>query len=144
MTDGTVTESRELSHKKLDDVREAKALGLYPYFREISGTEDNVVTIDGEKLVMMGSNSYLGLTDHPEVKKAAIDAVTRYGTGCSGSRFLNGSLDIHRKLEENLAELVGKPKALIFSTGFHANSGTISVLVEKGAMSSISPTTLSK
>lgn len=132
MSDSLTIKSREPSYKNLDDVRDVKGMGIYPYFREISDNYQNVVTIEGRKLLMMGSNSYLGLTDHPEVKQAAIDAVEKYGTGCSGSRFLNGNLDIHRDLEEELAELVDKPKALVFSTGFHANSGTISVLVGKG------------
>jgi 8-amino-7-oxononanoate synthase len=131
MSEGSTIKSRELSHRNLEDVRDVKAMGIYPYFREISGTRDNVVTIDGSRLLMLGSNSYLGLTDHPEVKRAAVRAIEKYGTGCSGSRFLNGNLDIHRELEEELADLVGKPKALVFSTGFHANSGTISVLVGK-------------
>jgi 8-amino-7-oxononanoate synthase len=131
MSDGASTKSRDLSHKSPDDVRIVKAMGIYPYFREICSNRDNVVTIGGRQLLMLGSNSYLGLTDHPEVKQAAIDAIEQYGTGCSGSRFLNGNLDIHRALEEELADLVGKPKALVFSTGFHANSGTISVLVGK-------------
>ncbi len=131
MSDGLTTQSREPSHKNLDDVREIKGMGIYPYFREISDNYDNVVTIEGRKLLMMGSNSYLGLTDHPDVKQAAIDAIDKYGTGCSGSRLLNGNLDLHRDLEEELAELLNKPKALVFSTGFHANSGTISVLVGK-------------
>jgi 8-amino-7-oxononanoate synthase len=131
MSDGTTIKSRELSHRNIDDVRDVKAMGIYPYFREISGTRDNMVTIDGSRLLMLGSNSYLGLTDHPEVKRAAVRAIEKYGTGCSGSRFLNGNLDIHRELEEELADLVGKPKALVFSTGFHANSGTISVVVGK-------------
>ena len=131
MTQESPPQDKTLSHKSLDDIRYVKSLGIYPYFREISSSGGNVVTIDGKEVLMMGSNSYLGLTDHPEVKKAAIEAVETYGTGSSGSRFLNGSLDIHRMLEEELAELVGKPKALAFSTGFQANSGTISVLVEK-------------
>jgi 8-amino-7-oxononanoate synthase len=131
MSEGSTIKSRELSHRNLDDVRDVKAMGIYPYFREISGTRDNMVTIDGSRLLMLGSNSYLGLTDHPEVKRAAVRAIEKYGTGCSGSRFLNGNLDIHRELEEELADLVGKPKALVFSTGFHANSGTISVIVGK-------------
>lgn len=129
MTQDASTKSREVSYKSLSDVRDVKEMGIYPYFREISSASDNMVVIDGQRLLMLGSNSYLGLTDHPEVKEAAIKAVEKYGTGCSGSRFLNGSLDIHRILEEELAELVGKPKALVFSTGFQANSGTISVLV---------------
>ena len=132
MSDGLTTKSRELSYKNIDDVRDVKGMGVYPYFREISDNYQNVVTIEGRKLLMMGSSSYLGLTDHPEVKQAAIDAIEKYGTGCSGSRFLNGNLDIHRDLEEELAELVDKPKALVFSTGFHANSGSISALAGKG------------
>ncbi len=109
-----------------------KAMGIYPYFREISSAQDPVVTIGGKELVMLGSNSYLGLTTHPEVKKAAADAVAKYGTGCAGSRFLNGNLDMHVRLEEELAELVGKKNALVFSTGFQANLGAISALVGKG------------
>ncbi len=132
MTDGPTTESREVSYRNLDDVRDVKAMGIYPYFREISSPRENRVFIGDRELLMLGSNSYLGLTDHPEVKRAAIEAIEKYGTGCSGSRFLNGNLDLHSRLEEELADLVGKPKALVFSTGFHANSGTISVLVGKG------------
>ncbi|HEY6000729.1 MAG TPA: aminotransferase class I/II-fold pyridoxal phosphate-dependent enzyme [bacterium] len=109
-----------------------KSLGIYPYFREISSAQDTVVTIEGREVLMFGSNSYLGLTNHPEIKKAAIDAVERYGTGCSGSRFLNGSLDIHRMLEEELADLVGLPGAIVFSTGFQANLGAISAMVDRG------------
>jgi 8-amino-7-oxononanoate synthase len=132
MTDGASTKNPDISYRDINAVKDLREMGLYPYFREISAVRDNMVTIDGKELLMMGSNSYLGLTDHPEVKRAAVAAVEKYGTSCSGSRFLNGSLDIHRALEEELAEFVGKPDALIFSTGFHANSGTISVLVAKG------------
>jgi 8-amino-7-oxononanoate synthase len=114
------------------DSRAVKALGIYPYFREISSAQDTVVTMGGKQVLMFGSNSYLGLTNHPEIKRAAAEAVETYGTGCSGSRFLNGNLDIHRILEEELAELTGKPKALIYSTGFQANLGTISAFVSKG------------
>ena len=117
---------------KFHESRMVKSLGIYPYFREISSAQDTVVTIDGKPVLMFGSNSYLGLTNHPEVKKAAIDAIEHYGTGCSGSRFLNGSLDIHRKLEEELAELVGLPAAVVFSTGFQANLGVISSMVDRG------------
>ena len=117
---------------KFHESRMVKSLGIYPYFREISSAQDTVVTIDGHQVLMFGSNSYLGLTNHPEVKKAAIDATEHYGTGCSGSRFLNGSLDIHRKLEEELAELVGLPSAVVFSTGFQANLGVISSMVDRG------------
>jgi len=117
---------------KFHESRMVKSLGIYPYFREISSAQDTVVTIDGKPVLMFGSNSYLGLTNHPEVKKAAIDAIEHYGTGCSGSRFLNGSLDIHRKLEEELAELVGLPSAVVFSTGFQANLGVIASMVDRG------------
>jgi 8-amino-7-oxononanoate synthase len=117
---------------KFHESRMVKSLGIYPYFREISSAQDTVVTIDGKPVLMFGSNSYLGLTNHPEVKKAAIDATEHYGTGCSGSRFLNGSLDIHRKLEEELAELVGLPAAVVFSTGFQANLGVIASMVDRG------------
>jgi 8-amino-7-oxononanoate synthase len=117
---------------RFHESRMVKSLGIYPYFREISSAQDTEVTIDGRLVLMFGSNSYLGLTNHPEVKKAAIDAIERYGTGCSGSRFLNGSLDIHRKLEDELAELVGLPAAIVFSTGFQANLGAISTVVDRG------------
>jgi 8-amino-7-oxononanoate synthase len=112
--------------------KQLKAMGIYPYFREVASAQDPVVIIKGRETVMLGSNSYLGLTTHPEVKKAAIDAIEKYGTGCAGSRFLNGNLDIHTRLEEELAELVGKEDALVFSTGFQTNLGIISALVGKG------------
>jgi 8-amino-7-oxononanoate synthase len=117
---------------RFHESRMVKSLGIYPYFREISSAQDTVVTIEGRQVLMFGSNSYLGLTNHPEIKKAAIEAIERYGTGCSGSRFLNGSLDIHRMLEEELAELVGLPAAIVFSTGFQANLGAISAMVDRG------------
>jgi 8-amino-7-oxononanoate synthase len=90
------------------------------------------VTIDGKPVVMLGSNNYLGLTNHPEVKRAAQDAIAKYGTGCAGSRFLNGTLDIHIELEEKLAAFMNKPAAVTFSTGFQVNLGVISCLVERG------------
>lgn len=117
---------------RFHESRMVKSLGIYPYFREISSAQDTVVTIEGRQVLMFGSNSYLGLTNHPEIKKAAIEAIERYGTGCSGSRFLNGSLDIHRMLEEELAELVRLPAAIVFSTGFQANLGAISAMVDRG------------
>ena len=83
--------------------RELRSESLYPYFRKISSPQDPVVTIDGEKVIMLGSNNYLGLTSHPEVKEASSKAVLKYGTGCAGSRFLNGTLDIHVELDERLA-----------------------------------------
>lgn len=102
------------------------AMGVYPYFRVIESDQDTEVTIDGKKVLMFGSNSYLGLTNHPKVKEAAKRAVDKYGTGCAGSRFLNGTLDIHLQLEEKLAKLVGKEAALCYSTGFQVNQGVIS------------------
>jgi len=102
--------------------------GIYPYFREIQSDQDTVVTIDGKKVLMFGSNSYLGLTNHPKIKEAAKNAIDKYGTGCAGSRFLNGTLDIHIQLEERLARFVGKEGALCYSTGFQVNMGVVSVL----------------
>ena len=102
--------------------------GIYPYFRVIESDQDTVVTIDGKKVLMFGSNSYLGLTNHPKIKEAAKKAIDKYGTGCAGSRFLNGTLDIHIELEEKLAKFTGKEGALCFSTGFQVNLGVVSVL----------------
>jgi len=104
------------------------AAGIYPYFRAIESEQDTEVIINGKKVLMFGSNSYLGLTNHPKIKEAAKKAVDKYGTGCAGSRFLNGTLDIHIKLEERLAELAGKDGALCYSTGFQVNLGVVSVL----------------
>jgi 8-amino-7-oxononanoate synthase len=114
------------------DAREAKEQGYYPYFIPLSHTEGTEVTIDGRKLIMIGSNNYLGLTTHPKVRQAAMDAVRDFGTSCTGSRLLNGTLEMHNELERNLAEFVGKEAALVFSTGFQVNLGTISSLVGKG------------
>jgi 8-amino-7-oxononanoate synthase len=111
---------------------EVKASGLYPYFKVISESEDTTVVIDGQKKVMMGSNNYLGLTHHPKVLEAARNALERYGSGCTGSRFLNGTLDLHEKLESRLAEFFGKEAALVFSTGYQANLGLVSCLVGRG------------
>ena len=115
--------------KTADQIR---ASGLYPYFRTISSAQDTEVLIGGNKVLMLGSNSYLGLTNHPKIKEAAIAAVEKYGTGCAGSRFLNGTLDIHLTLENALAKLVGKEAVLLYSTGFQVNLGVISALVGKG------------
>jgi 8-amino-7-oxononanoate synthase len=111
-----------------DAPQKAMAAGIYPYFREISSDQDTEVIIDGRKVLMFGSNSYLGLTNHPAVKAAAKAAIDKYGTGCAGSRFLNGTLDIHIRLEERLASLVGKDGALCYSTGFQVNLGIVSIL----------------
>src|SRR5271157_4095123 len=109
-----------------------RALGLYPYFRMISSGQDTEVLIEGRKVLMLGSNSYLGLTNHPKIKEAAKAAVEKYGTGCAGSRFLNGTLEIHLELEQALARLVKKEAVLLYSTGFQVNLGVISALVGKG------------
>jgi len=115
-----------------NDAETVRKLGLYPYFREIESGQDTEVIIRGKKVLMLGSNSYLGLTNDPRVKKAAIEAIEKYGTGCAGSRFLNGSLDIHTALEDRLAKFVGKEAATIFSTGFMANLGFISAVAQRG------------
>lgn len=111
--------------------KEIEQAGLYPYFQPISSEQGTEVIINGRKILMLGSNSYLGLTVHPKVKQAAIDAIKKYGTGCAGSRFLNGTLDIHLELEEKLAKFTKKEKAVLFSTGFQANLGAIAGLVGK-------------
>lgn len=115
--------------QRVKGLREAD---LYCYFRVIESPQDPEVVIGGQRLVMLGSNNYLGLTNHPKVKEAAVEAVRRYGSGCAGSRFLNGTLAIHQELEEKLAYFMGKPAAVTFSTGFQVNLGTISCLVERG------------
>jgi 8-amino-7-oxononanoate synthase len=101
-------------------------LGLYPYFRMIESEQDTVVKIDGKDVLMFGSNSYLGLTNHPKLKEAGKAALSKYGSGCAGSRFLNGTLDLHIDLENKLAEYVGKQDALVFSCGFKVNLGVLS------------------
>ena len=111
---------------------EAKALGIYPYFTPIQEVKGNKVKVDGKEMIMVGSNNYLGLMNHPRVMKAAQEAVDRYGVATCGSRFLNGTLDIHIELEKKLAEFMKKETALAFSTGFQTNQGIISTLVGKG------------
>jgi 8-amino-7-oxononanoate synthase len=118
--------------REFKNAAEIRALGLYPYFRTISSAQDTEVIIEGKKVLMLGSNSYLGLTNHPKIKEAARAAVEKYGTGCAGSRFLNGTLDIHIELEAALAALVNKEAVLLYSTGFQVNLGVISALVGKG------------
>lgn len=108
--------------------QEAKAQGIYPYYKPIESEQSTEVIIGGKKVLMFGSNSYLGLANDPRLKEAAIGAVKKYGTSCSGSRFLNGTLDIHVALEEKLASLVGKDSAVCFSTGFQVNLGVVSAL----------------
>ena len=118
--------------KKFTEARKVIASGYYPYFIPISSEQDTKVTVRGKEMIMIGSNNYLGLTSHPQVKQAAIDAIKIYGSGCTGSRFLNGTLDIHEELERKLAQFMQKEAALVFSTGFQTNLGTISSLVNKG------------
>ncbi len=118
--------------KEFTAAREVMAKGLYPFFNPISSGADTEVIINGKKIIMIGSNNYLGLTSHPRVKLAAIEAIEKYGSGCTGSRYLNGTLDIHEELERRLANFMKKEAALVFSTGFQTNLGTISSLVHKG------------
>jgi 8-amino-7-oxononanoate synthase len=112
--------------------KEAIKAGIYPYFIPLSDNEGTEAVMRGKRLIMCGSNNYLGLTTHPKVRQAAKDAIDRYGTSCTGSRFLNGSLELHEQLEAELAEWVGKEAALVFSTGMQANLGAISALVSRG------------
>ncbi len=109
---------------------EVKAMGFYPYFRPIEENEGPVVQIEGRKIVMAGSNNYLGLTAHPKVKEAALNAVKKYGTGCSGSRYLTGTLDLHIELEDRLAKFFGVEAVLLFSTGYQTAQGIIPTLVQ--------------
>jgi len=112
--------------EKYDIPQQVKAKGVYPYFRCIESEQNTEVIMSGKKVLMFGSNSYLGLTNHPKVIEAAVEASRKYGTGCAGSRFLNGTLDIHLELEKELAEFVGKEDAIIYSTGFQVNLGVVS------------------
>jgi 8-amino-7-oxononanoate synthase len=114
------------------DAKRLMALGLYQYFRPIESEQDTEVVVNGRTLLMFGSYRYLGLTNHPKVKEAAARALAKYGTACAGSRFLNGTLDIHVECEEKLASFVGKEAALLYSTGFQVNQGVISALVGRG------------
>lgn len=117
--------------KEFTIAKEVMAAGLYPYFRPIESEQGPTVTMDGKDVVMMGSNNYLGLTNHPEVKKAAQAAIDRYGTGCAGSRFLNGTLAIHLEAEEKIAEYMGTEASIVYSTGFMSNQGAIAHLVPR-------------
>ncbi len=107
---------------------EVKALGLYPYFKPLEATDGTIVEIEGQEVIMAGSNNYLGLTNDPRTIKAAQDALTKYGTGCTGSRYLNGTLDIHLELEDKLAEFMGKEGCVLFSTGYQTNEGAIQTI----------------
>ncbi len=106
--------------------QKVQEMGLYPYFRTIESEQDTIVKIQGKDVLMFGSNSYLGLTIHPKLKEASKKAIDKYGSGCAGSRFLNGTLDLHLELEDRLAKFVGKDGALVFSTGFQVNLGVLS------------------
>lgn len=116
---------RMLSYKAAQAARKS---GIYPYFKMIQSDQDTEVIISGRKVLMFGSNAYLGLTNHPKVKEAAIEATRKYGTGMAGSRFLNGTLDIHVELEKKLADFVGKEDAIVYTTGFGVNLGVVSCL----------------
>ncbi|HBM14749.1 MAG TPA: 8-amino-7-oxononanoate synthase [Lentisphaeria bacterium] len=109
-----------------------RALGIYPYYRELISAQDTEVALpNGNKVIMLGSNCYLGLTTHPKVKEAAIEAIKKYGTGCSGSRLLNGTLDLHIKLEKELADFLGKEECIMYSTGFLANLGVMPAMMRR-------------
>ncbi len=139
--DDRLVQDSQMAVKKSADIftkclkfNKAKTLisqGLYPFFRTIESAQNPEVVMNGRRLIMVGSNNYLGLTNHPKVKEAAIEAIRKYGTGCAGSRFLNGTLDIHVQLEEKLARFMRKEAAIIFSTGFQVNLGVISALIGK-------------
>jgi 8-amino-7-oxononanoate synthase len=139
--DGRLVQNPQMAIKKSTDIfdkcnkftkaKELMSVGIYPFFRVIESAQDPEVLMNGRRMIMVGSNNYLGLTNHPAVKEAALEAIRKYGTGCAGSRFLNGTLDIHVKLEEKLARFIRKEAALIFSTGFQVNLGVISALVGK-------------
>jgi len=111
---------------QFQDANNIRKSGLYPYFRPIESGQDTEVIINNKRVLMFGSNSYLGLTNHPKIKEASKKAIDKYGTGCAGSRFLNGTLDIHIELEQRLARYVGKEAAVLFSTGFQVNLGVLS------------------
>lgn len=112
-------------------VKDIKSLGIYPYFRELESKQDIEVIMDGKRRIMLGSNNYLGLTTHPEVVQAGVDALKAYGSGCSGSRFLNGTLNLHTELESKLAKFLNKEAVVTFSTGFQSNLGIISAITSK-------------
>src|SRR5574341_1577019 len=109
--------------------REAQAIGIYPFFIPFDDSEGTIVRHHGREIIMIGSNNYLGLTTHPKVREAALEAIKRYGTSCTGSRFMNGTLSLHNELEARLAAFVGKQSALVFTTGFQTNLGAISAVV---------------
>jgi len=110
---------------------EVKAMGLYPYFKPLEATDGTIVEIEGHEVIMAGSNNYLGLTNDPRTIEAATQALTKYGTGCTGSRYLNGTLDIHLELEQKLAEFMGKESCVLFSTGYQTNEGSIQTIAAR-------------
>jgi len=125
---------RNILHQKISlfkDANQIRATGLYPYFRVIESGQETEVTLNGKRVLMFGSNSYLGLTNHPRIAEAASKAIEKYGSGCAGSRFLNGTLDLHVELESRLAAYTGKEDAILFSTGFQANLGVLSALADR-------------
>jgi 8-amino-7-oxononanoate synthase len=117
---------------KFTDAKNAQLMGIYPYFHPISTAQSSEVIINGQRKIVCCSNNYLGLTIHPKVKQAAIKAIKKYGTSCTGSRFLSGSLDIHDEVEKKFAKFIGKESAILFTTGHHVNQGVISALVGRG------------
>ena len=117
--------------RKFTKAKEAMAAGVYPYYHVVESEQNPEVVVEGRKMIMLGSNNYLGLTSHPKVKEAAIEAIRRFGTGCAGTRLLNGNLEIHMKLEEKLASFFRKEAALTFATGYQTNLGIITSLVGK-------------
>jgi len=118
--------------KHFTQAKEAMEMGIYPYFRPLENSEGATATFEGHEVIMIGSNNYLGLTTHPKVRQAAMDAIKTYGTSCTGSRFLNGTLALHLELEQRLAKFMNAEAALTFTTGYQANVGTITALVGKG------------
>ncbi len=116
---------------KFTIAKEAMEAGIYPYFQPLSDSEGTIATFDGKKVIMIGSNNYLGLTTHPKVRNAALEAIERFGTSCTGSRFLNGTLSFHLELDHRLAKFVGKEAAMVFPTGYQTNVGTITSVIGK-------------
>ncbi len=135
-SDSSVSKRASIFNKcsKFTRAQELIQAGIYPYFHVVESAQEPEVVCDGRPMIMVSSNNYLGLTNHPKVKEAAIEAVRRYGTGCAGSMFLNGTLSIHKQLEERLANFLGKDQAIVFPTGFQANLGAISALVGKNEL----------
>jgi len=120
--------SKAYDFTKADEI---KSEGLYPYFKPLQATDGTTVQIDGREVVMAGSNNYLGLTNDPRVVEAARDVIKVYGTGCTGSRYLNGTLDLHLELEEKLADFMRKDSCVLFSTGYQTNEGAIQTIADR-------------